>query len=156
MRTKAIRQPPTGELHPLPIPDEPWDTISVDFIVELPQSEGKDSVMVVVDSVTKRGHFVDTVTTISAAGSARLYVQHVWKHHGIPRRVISDRGPQFVAEFMKELYRLLGVKIAATTAYHPQGDGQTKCVNQELEQYLQLFINQRQDDWVKLLLFAEF
>src|ERR1700735_229860 len=120
MRTKAICQPPTGELHPLPMPDEPWDTISVDFIVELPQSEGKDSVMVVVDSVTKHGHFIDTVTTISAASSARLYVQHIWKHHGIPRQVILDRGPQFIAEFMKELYRLLGVKLAATMAYHPQ------------------------------------
>src|SRR6202046_3252147 len=156
MRTKAICQPPTSELHPLPIPDKPWDTISVDFIVKLPQSEGKDSVMVVVDSVTKHRHFVDTVTTISTAGSARLYVQHIWKHHGIPQRVISDRGPQFVAEFMKELYRLLGVKIAATTAYHPQGDGQTERVNQELEQYIWLFINQRQDDWDDLLPFAEF
>jgi hypothetical protein len=67
-----------------------------------------------------------------------------------------DRGPQFVVEFMKELYRLLGIKLAATTAYHPQGDGQTERVNQELEQYLRIFINQRQDDWVRLLLFAEF
>jgi len=156
LRTKASRQPPVGELHPLPIPDAPWDTISVDFIVELPESEGKDAIMVVVDSVTKRSHFVDTVTTLSAAGTARLYVQNVWKHHGLPKRAISDRGPQFVAEFMKELYRLLGVKLAATTAYHPQGDGQTERVNQELEQYLRLFINQRQDDWVGLLPLAEF
>src|SRR6202789_1197539 len=112
--------------------------------------------MVVVDSVTKRSHFVDTVTTLSAAGTARLYVQNVWKHHGLPKRAISDRGPQFVAEFMKELYRLLGVKLAATTAYHPQGDGQMERVNQELEQYLRLFINQRQDNWDELLPFAEF
>src|SRR6202161_2021483 len=77
LRTKALRTPPVGELHPLPIPDEPWDTISVDFIVELPESEGKDSVMVVVDTVTKRGHFVDTVTTVSAIGSARLSLDNV-------------------------------------------------------------------------------
>ena len=69
---------------------------------------------------------------------------------------ITDRGPQFVAEFTRELYRLLGIKLAATTAYHPQGDGQTEQVNQELEQYLRLFTNQRQDDWVGLLPFAEF
>jgi len=156
LRTKALRTPPVGELHPLPIPDEPWDTISVDFIVELPESEGKDSVMVVVDTVTKRGHFVDTVTTVTAAGSAQLYLQNVWKHHGLPRRVVSDRGPQFVAEFMKELYRLLGIKLAATTAYHPQGDGQTERVNQELEQYIRLFVNERQDDWRGLLPLAEF
>jgi transposase InsO family protein len=71
-------------------------------------------------------------------------------------KALSDRGPQFIAEFMKELYRLLGIKLAATTAYHSQGDGQTERVNQELEQYLCLFVNQRQDDWVGFLLFAEF
>ena len=72
------------------------------------------------------------------------------------RYIVSDRGPQFIVEFMKELYRLLGIKLSATTAYHPQGDGQTEQVNQELEQFLRLFINQRQDDWDNLLPFAEF
>src|ERR1700678_4190705 len=71
LQTKASRQPPVGELHPLPIPDTPWDTISVAFIVELPKSEGKDTIMVVADSVTKRSHFVDTVTTLSPAGRGR-------------------------------------------------------------------------------------
>jgi hypothetical protein len=109
----------TGELHPLPILDAPWDTISVDFIVKLPESEGKDTVMVVDDSVTKQAHFVDTVITLSAAGTAKLYVQHIWKHHGLPGKALSDRGPQFVTKFMKELYRLLGIKLTAATAYHP-------------------------------------
>ena len=136
LHTKASRQSPVGELHPLPIPNALWDTISVDFIVELPESEGKGAVMVVVGSVTKRSHFVDMVTMLSAAGTARLYIQHIWKHHGLPKKVVSDRGPQFVAEFMKELYQLLGIKLAATTAYHPQGDGQMERINQELEQYL--------------------
>ena len=130
--TKVSRQPPVGELNPLPVPDAPWDMISVDFIVELLESEGKDAIMVVVDLVTKCGHFVDTVTTLSAAGTAKLYVQHIWKHHGLPGKAVSDRGPQFVAEFMRELYQLLGIKLAATTAYHPQGNGQTERVNQEL------------------------
>jgi len=75
---------------------------------------------------------------------------------GLPWKVVSDRGLKFVAEFTRELYRLLGIKLAATTTYHPQGDGQTERVNQELEQYLRLFTNQRQDDWVGLLPFAEF
>jgi hypothetical protein len=119
LRTKAPRHHPVGELHPLPIPPTPWDTISVDFIVELPESSGHDAVMVVVDSVTKRAHFDSTLTSITAAGTARLFVRHVWKHHGLPRRVVSDRGPQFVAEFTRELYRILGIKLAATTAYHP-------------------------------------
>ena len=78
------------------------------------------------------------VTTLSAARTAQLYLRHIWKHHGLPKKVVSDRGLQFVAEFMKELYRLLGIKLSATTAYHPQGDGQTEQVNQELEQFLHL------------------
>jgi transposase InsO family protein len=156
LRTKAQRHQPVGELHPLPIPDTPWDTVSVDFIVELPDSAGHNAIMVVVDSVTKRAHFMPTFTTVSAAGTARLFVQQVWKHHGLPRKVVSDRGPQFVAEFTQELYRMLGIRLAATTAYHPQGDGQTERVNQELEQYLRLFVNQRQDDWTDLLPLAEF
>jgi Integrase zinc binding domain len=86
LRTKASRQLPVGELNPLPIPDTLWHTISVDFIVKLPESEGKDAIMVVVDSVTKCTHFVDIVTTLSAAGTARLYVQHIWKHHGLWRK----------------------------------------------------------------------
>ena len=84
--TKVSCQPPARELNPLPILDAPCDTISVDFIVELPESEGKDMIMVVVDLVTKCGHFVDMVTTLSAARTARLYVQHIWKHHGLPKK----------------------------------------------------------------------
>ena len=136
LHTKVSCQPPVKELNPLPIPDAPWDTISVDFIVELPESEEKDAIMAVVNSVTKCGHFVDMVTTLSAAGTARLYVQHIWKHHSLTKKAVSDRGLQFVAEFIKELYQLLGIKLTATTAYHPQGGGQTERVNQELEQYL--------------------
>ena len=156
LHTKASWQPPVGELQPLSIPNAPWDTISVDFIVELPESGRKDVVMVVVDSVTKYSHFVDMVTMLSAAGTARLYIQHIWNHHGLPKKAVSNRGLQFVVEFMKELYWLLGIKLAATIAYHLQGDGQPERINQELEQYLWLFVNQWQDDWVGLLLFAEF
>ena len=90
LRTKAQRHLPIGELHPLPVPSAPWETISVDFIVELPESSGHDAVMVVVDSVTKRAHFAPTLTIITASGTPRLFLQHVWRHHGLPRRVVSD------------------------------------------------------------------
>jgi len=104
LRTKTQRRLPTGELQPLPILEERWDVISVDFISELPESGGYDSVMVAVDSVGKRSHFVETVTTVTAAGAANLYLRNVWKLHGLLRKVISNRGLQFVAAFMKELY----------------------------------------------------
>ena len=136
--------------------NERWDAISVDFISELLESGGYDSIMVAVDSAGKRSHFVETVTTVTAAGAANLYLRNIWKLHGLPRKVVSDRGPQFVAAFMKELYRLLGIEAATSTAYHPQTDGQTERVNQELEQYLRLFVRERQDDWYTLLPLAEF
>ena len=104
LRTKAQRHYLISELSPLPILNAPWDTISVNFIIELPESSGHDLVMVLVDSVTKRAHFVSTLTMIMVAGTARLFVQHVWRHHGLPRKIVSDWGPQFIAEFTKELH----------------------------------------------------
>jgi hypothetical protein len=133
LQTKAQKRKPFGELHPLPIPEARWDVVSVDFIVELPNSHGFDATMVVIDLVSKQSHFIPTHTTITALGSARLYLQNVWKLHGLPRSMLSDRGPQFIAKFMHKLYRLLGITISSSTAYHPQLDGQTKRVNQELE-----------------------
>jgi len=112
--------------------------------------------MTVVDAVSKRVHFIPTHTTVTAEGAARLFLHYVWKLHGLPKRVISDRGPQFVALFTKELYRLLGIRISSSTAWYPQTDGQMERVNQELDQFLRLFVNERQDDWYDLLPVAEF
>jgi len=145
-----------GELHPLPIPENHWDTVSVDFISELPESHGYDAIMVVVNLTGKHGHFIPTHTTATALGSAQLYLQHVWKLHGLPLSVLSDCGPQFMSQFMCELYCLLSIKVTASTTYHPQTDGQTEHVNQELEQYLRVFVNERQDDWDEWLPMAEF
>ena len=131
--TKIWRHLPTGELQQLPIPEERWNTISVDFISELPESGGYDSVMVVVDSIGKRAHFSKTLATVTAAGAANLYLWNVWKLHCLPRKIISDCRPQFVATFMKELYQLLGIEATTSTAYHPQTDRQMEQVNQELE-----------------------
>jgi hypothetical protein len=136
LRTKVQWHRPIGELYPLPIPENCCDVISVDFIGELSDSHGQDAIMNVVDSVGKRAHFIPTYTTITALGAARLFLQNVWKLHGLPRSIVSDRGLQFVAEFTRELYKLLGITLSATTVYHPQADGQTERVNQELEQYL--------------------
>ena len=87
---------------------------------------------------------------------ARLYRNHVFRHHGILRKFIHDRGPQFESNFMKELYKLLGIEGNPSTAYHPQTDGQTKRINQEIEQYLRIFINYHQNDWADWLSLAEF
>jgi len=156
LRTKPIRQAPVGELHSLQILDSQWDTLSMDFVMELPLSSGHDAVMTVVDSVSKRAHFIPTHMMVTAEGAARLFLHQVWKLHGLPKCVILDRGPQFVARFTRELYRLLGIKLASSTIWHPQTDRQMERVNQELDQYLWLFVNERQDDWYDLLPMAEF
>jgi transposase-like protein len=113
--------------------------ISVDYIVELPESHGYDAIMCVVDSLMKHMHFILTHTTIIAKGTALLFLKEVWKHHGMPRVVVSDRGPQFVTRFMRKLYKFLGIKLAMLMAYHPQTDSQTEHINQVLEGYLHTF-----------------
>jgi len=128
----------------------------VDFVVKLPFSSGHDIVMIVVDSVLKQAHFIPTHTTVTAEGAARLFLHQVWKLYSLPKCIISDCGPQFVARFTRELYCLLGIKLASSIAWHPQTDRQTEHVNQELDQYLWLFVNERQDNWYDLLPMVEF
>jgi len=130
--------------------------LSVDFVVELPLSSGHDVVMTVVDSVSKQAHFIPTHTMVTAEGAAWLFLHQFWKLHGLPKYVVSDCGPQFVTHFTRELYCLLGIKLASSTAWHPQTDRQMEHVNQELDQYLRLFVNEQQDDWYDLLPMAEF
>ena len=98
----------------------------MDFISELPESGGYDAIMAVVDSIGKQAHFCETLTTVTAARAANLYLHNIWKLHGLLQKVVSDRGPQFVATFMKELYCPLRIKATTSTAYHPQTDGQTE------------------------------
>ena len=156
LRTKPWRHSPVGELQPLSVPDARWDTLSVNFVVKLPESSGHDTVMTVVDAISKRVHFIPMHTTVTVEGAARLFLHYVWKLHGLLKHVVSDRGPQFMALFTKELYRLLGIQISSSTAWHPQMDGQTERVNQELDQFLHLFVNERQDNWYDLLPIVEF
>jgi len=93
LRMKPTRQAPVGELHPLRIPDSRWDTLSVDFVVELPSSSRHDAVITVVDSVSKQVHFVLTHTMVTAEGAARLFLHQVWKLHSLLKCVVSDCGP---------------------------------------------------------------
>ena len=130
--------------------------MTVDFITKLPVVAGKDVILVVCDRLSKMTHFVATTEETSAEGLARLFWDNVWKLHGLPESVVSDRGPQFVAELTKELNRMLEIKTKLSTAFHPQTNGQTEKMNQELEQYLQFFIEHRQKDWPEWLAAAEF
>jgi len=138
------------------IPKKPWAHISADFITKLPLAQGYDSILVVVDQLTKMVHFIPTTEKTLAEGLARLFRDNVWKLHGLPESIISDRGPQFMAGLMRELNQILGIESKMSMAFHPQTDGQTERVNQELEQYLRMFIDHQQEQWPDWLGMAEF
>ena len=119
--------------------------ISADFITKLPLAQEYDSILVVVDQLTKMVHFIPTTKKTSAEGLARLFGDNVWKLHGLPESIISDRGPQFTAGLMRELNEILGIKSKLSMAFYPQTDEQIERINQELEQYLRMFIDHRQE-----------
>src|ERR1700674_2328212 len=155
-KTRINTRPPPTTLQPSEVPTRAWQRISVDLIGPLPWSRDHDAIMVVVDYLTKMGHFIPTNTTLSAEGAARLYVDNVFKLHGIPESMTSDRGRQFASSLAQGFRTMLGIEGRLSTAYHPQTDGQTEIINKEVEQYLRRFTNFEQDDWADWLPIAEF
>lgn len=136
---------------PITVSKGPWQIIGTDLITGLPPSKGIDGNMYIaiatyVDLYSKHAHFALTTDKVDTNGIADLHIHDIFRLHGLPRGIISDRGPQFVSRFIKVLYEKLGINGQLTTAYHPQANRQTKRMNKEIEQYLQLFAQQRQDD----------
>ena len=155
-RMKNRTEELAGKMKLSEVPKKPWSHLTVDFITKLPVVAEKDVVLVVCDRLSKMTHFVATTEGTSVEGLARLFWDNVWKLHELPESVVSDRGPQFAVELTKELNRMLGIKTKLSTAFHPQTDGQTERMNQELEQYLRFFIEHRQKDWLEWMAAAEF
>jgi hypothetical protein len=128
----------------------PFQTIALDFIVKLPESQGHDSILTITDhNCSKVSIFIPCNETIDAIGTAALYAQWVFLHYGVPQKVISDRDPHFTAMFTKELCQMLGIKQNISMAYHPQTDGQSEHTNQSLEQYLRLYCRTQQEQWAQ-------
>ena len=146
-KIKPNWQMPIGELVPTQIPKQPWKIITMDLIGLLPMSQGHNMILNVVDWHSKFLYSLPCHETITTEGVTRLFQKEIWPHEKIPRQIITDWGPQFVAQFTKELYWLLKITGAPSMAYHPQMDGQMERVNQEVEVYLHAFINHHQDDW---------
>jgi len=155
-RNKNCTEQPAGKLMPNSIPNKAWTHILADFITKLPLAQGYDSILVVVDRFTKMVHFVPTTEKTMAKRLARLFRDNVWQLHGLPESIISDRGPQFTAGLMRELNEILEIKTKLSMAFHPQTDRQMERMNQELEQYLRMFIDHRQEQWPEWLGTAEF
>jgi hypothetical protein len=130
-------------LQPLEIPYRPWTSISMDFIVGLPESSGFTKIWVIVDRFSKMAHYIPLPTLNKTEDLAKLFLKEVWRLHGLPDDIVSDRDSRFISHFWQSLMSLLNVKLKMSTSFHPQTDGQTERVNQTLEHYLRgsLFIS---------------
>jgi hypothetical protein len=154
---KASTHKPAGLLKPIPIPSAPWECFTTDLITSLPLTPAnKNAIIVFVCKLTKLVHFVATRDDITAVDFADIYVNNVWKHHGLSAKVISDRDSKFTSHFMSEVCRLLGTKQALSTSFHPQSDGQTENMNRTLQDMLRHYIGPYRTDWDSYLALAEF
>lgn len=158
-RSKPNREAKQGFLHPLPVPEHYWHSISMDFIVDLPPCKIGDlayrHIFVIVDRLSKKKRFLP-MATIDAPSVAQSFLTYVWREEGFPREIISDRGKQFTGRFWQELCHMLGCQPKLSTAFHPETDGQTEVANAWLKQYLRSYVNYQQDDWATFLPVAEF
>uniref|UniRef100_A0A3B3INX7 Gypsy retrotransposon integrase-like protein 1 n=1 Tax=Oryzias latipes TaxID=8090 RepID=A0A3B3INX7_ORYLA len=153
---KSSNAPPAGLLLPLPIPQRPWSEISVDFVTGLPESQGNTVVLTVVDRFSKMTKFFALPKLPTAKQTAELLTTHLFKDFGFPQSILSDRGPQFVAQFWRAFCVLIGAEPNLTSGYHPQSNGQTERVNQDLETGLRCLSGQNPSSWSRSLPWVEY
>lgn len=153
---KTSNRPPDGLLQPLSVPSRPWSHIALDFVTGLPPSQGKTVVLTVVDRFSKAAHFIPLPKLPSAKETAVAVVDHVFRLHGLPMDVVSDRGPQFVSKFWQEFCRLLGASVSLSSGFHPQSNGQTERANQDLERVLRCLVSKNPSSWSQQLSMVEY
>lgn len=153
-RYEAVHPP--GLLQPLPIPEQTWEDISMDFVEGLPVSDGYNAIMVVVDRLSKYAHFIAVSHPFTAAQIATIFMRDIFRLHGLPKRIVSDRDPIFLSNFWTHFFRLQGTQLCHSSAYHPESDGQSEVVNRSLEHYLRCFVFDKPSSWSQLLHWAEY
>ena len=146
-RFKGSNQAPAGLLQPLPILNTPWEHISADFITDLPLFHGYDSILTVIDHLSKEVELIACTKTCSALDTAKLFLANAWKHHGLPHSITPDQGPQCVAQVMQELNKALSITTKLSTSFHLQTNGQMEIVNKEIGKFLQIYCFEKQDSW---------
>ncbi len=155
-QNQTLNKKQAGLLQPLPIPEGPWESVSMDFMVSFPPSKGFDAIMVVVDRFSKMAHFIPTKDEATAQETGRLFFSHIFKHHGLPKDIVSDRDPKFTSKFWWALWKRMGSEFKMSTSFRPQMDGQTERVNLVIQQFLGNYVAADQQDWVDHLELAEF
>ena len=161
LASKAVRHKPYGDLQLLPIPTHQWKDLSMDFVTGLPiltdwKGDSYDSILVIVDRLTKMVHYQPVQVTIDAPKLAEVILDVVVWHHGLPDSIVSDRGSVFTSKFWSSLCYFLSIKQQLSTTFHPQTDGQTKRQNSTMEAYLRAFVNFKQNNWARLFPMVEF
>jgi hypothetical protein len=155
-RMKASYQPLIGELHPLPIPQRPWQSIGMDYLGPVPVSKsGNDMILLAVDRLTKMAHFIPTTTKVTAKETAELFLRYVFRYHDLPDNIVSGRDPKFTSHFWMSLQKILEIKLLISTAEHPQTDGQSEATVKIVQKLIRPFAFQHQD-WETLLPSLEF
>ena len=134
----------------------PWVDVSVDFITDLLLSNGYDSILVVVDRFSKEVEFIPCNKIVTALETAKIYLFHVWKDHGLPCTIVFDHGLQFASQVMRDLCKHLRITPKLSTTHHPQTDGQTEWINHDLQQYLHIFTAKKQNEWADWIAPAQF
>jgi len=155
-RTKVVRHAPYGLLQLNKARDQPWKSVAMDFMTDLPKSNDYDTILVVIDWLTQMSHFIPCSKDLDARQCANLFMKEIVRLHGLPHDIITDRGTLFTSDLWKETTGKLGIERRLSTAFHPQTDGQTERTNTILEQYLRAYINYQQDDWCGYLPLAQF
>ncbi|CDJ67510.1 Similar to Transposon MAGGYgagandpolgenehomologues, related [Eimeria necatrix] len=150
--SKSINQKPAALLQQLLIPSHRWAHVSLDFITDLPlTTTAHDSILVMVDSLSKMAHFVPAKKSFTAADTVELLADRLIRYHGFPEVLISERDPHFQSDLWQQLCRLFNIKRCMSSPYHPQSDGQTERVNRTLEQTLRTYIKSDECEWERLL-----
>lgn len=153
---KVPHQTPQGLLHPLPIPQWPWSHLSMDFITGLPPSQGNTTILVIVDRFSKACRFIPLPNLPSAKETAEIVVEHVFRVFGIPLDIVTDRGPQFASRFWHAFCRLLGTTVSLSSGFHPESNGQTERLNQDLETTLRCMTANNPTSWASFVFWAEY
>jgi hypothetical protein len=155
-QAKPDRAKYPGLLQPLPVPSASWEIISMDFVEGLLKSGAANAILVVVDKFSKFAHFIPMRHPFTDATVAKLFMDVVYRYHGMPKSIVSVRDRIFLSKFWQELCSLAGVFLRMSSSYHPQTDGQTERVNQCMETYLCCFVHACPTKWIHWLFLAEF